>query len=74
VAHRAKHHIVKLSVNLASAVIDALRELARKRGVTMTEVIRDAIGNEKFFDNAVRAGSKILIEDKHGRVRWLRFD
>lgn len=41
--------IIKLTVNLSSEVVDDVRLLAKRRGCTMTEVIRDAIGSAKFI-------------------------
>ena len=64
--------VVKLSVNLSSDVVGAIRQLAEKRKVTMTEVIRDAIGTEKFLDEA-KAHSKFLLEDEKGKIREVVF-
>lgn len=48
-----------------------LRQLADRRGVSMTEVLRRAIGTEKFIDDALENGELILIEDTRGRLRQL---
>lgn len=69
----SKGEVIKLSVNLSEDVVDALRELAKSRNVTMTEVIRDAIGTEKFLEDARQKHEKILIEDEKGQVRQLVF-
>ena len=69
----SKGEVIKLSVNLSEDVVDALRELAKTRNVTMTEVIRDAIGTEKFLEDARQKHEKILIEDEKGQVRQLVF-
>lgn len=61
---------VKISANLSSAVVDALKELAAKRGISMTEALRQAISHEKYFQDAVDQDQKILLEDpKSGRFR-----
>lgn len=65
--------VIKMSVNLSADVVKALKELAEKRGTTMTEVLRRAIGTEKFIEKANEDGGKILLEDKKGRVRQLVF-
>ena len=70
---RGLSKIIKMSVNLSSEVIDVLRELAQKRGTTMTDVLRQAIGTEKFIDEVNEDGGKILIEDKNGKMRQLVF-
>jgi hypothetical protein len=56
--------VVKLTVNLPKDEVDALKRLAEKRHLTMTDVIRQAIGTEMFLDDAKEQGSTVLIEDK----------
>ncbi len=63
--------VVKVTVNLPKDLVDAVRALANKRHVTLTEVIRDAIGTEKFLADANDEGSKILIEDKKKNLRQI---
>jgi Ribbon-helix-helix protein, copG family len=65
--------IIKMSVNLPVDAVEALKMLAKKRGTSMTEVLRQAIGTEKFIDGVSAAGGKILVEDKKGRIRQLVF-
>jgi hypothetical protein len=64
--------VTKLSVNLSPDVVEAIRQLATKRKVTMTEVIRDAIGTEKFIEDE-KSSSKFLLEDCHGKLRQVFF-
>lgn len=65
--------IIKMSVNLPAADVKVLKALAQKRCTTMTEVLRQAIGTEKFIDAVGDDKGKILIEDKKGRIRQLVF-
>lgn len=65
--------VVKMSVNLPTEAVKVLRSLAKKRQITMTDVLRQAIGTEKFIDDVNEDEGKILIEDKRGRVRQLVF-
>jgi predicted DNA-binding protein len=65
--------MIKMSVNMSQSVIDTLRYLAKKRHTTMTEIIRQAIGTEKYLDEMAERGGTVLIEDKRGRVRQLVF-
>ena len=53
----------KISVNLSNEVIAALRELASRDNVTMTEVLRRAISTSKFLDDAQRDGKALLMKD-----------
>lgn len=65
--------IVKVSLNLSTEAVRIVRNLANSRGTTMTDVIRHAIGNEKFLADAVKAGGKIVIVDKRGKMSQVVF-
>jgi predicted transcriptional regulator len=53
---------VKVSVNLPSEDVAALKELAAKRKTTVKEVLRRAIASEKFFEDETSQGGRVLIE------------
>lgn len=61
--------VVKLSVNLPPEDVAVIRELAKRRSTTMTEVIRKGIGMQKYLQAAVDKGGKIFVEDRRGRLR-----
>lgn len=65
--------VIKMSVNLPAEAVKVLKGLAKKRRLTMTDVLRQAIGTEKFIDDVNEDEGKILVEDKSGRVRQLVF-
>ena len=69
----AGNKVIKMSVNLSADVVEVLKALAKKRNTTMTEVLRQAIGTEKFIDEVNENKGKILVEDKKGRIRQLVF-
>lgn len=70
----ADSNIVKISVNLTEDAVEALKDLAAKRGTTVTEVLRRAISTEKYLDQVQRnEGAKVLVEDKKGKIRELVF-
>lgn len=52
----------RLSCILADDVADALTSLAERRGVTVTEAVRHAIGTQHFLDIEQAAGAKVLLE------------
>jgi predicted transcriptional regulator len=56
--------VVRLSVNLAPDVAEALKRLANKSGVTLTEMVRRAISTENFLEEQRAAGKKVLIADE----------
>jgi len=66
----------KISVNLSDEVLQALREMAQRHDVTVTEALRRSISTQKFLEDEQRAGRVILIEDpvtkEKQRVVFLR--
>jgi len=67
----AVEKVYKTSVNLPDSTLASLEEIARKRGKSMSQVIRDAIATEKFLQDATDHGGKILIKDKDSSVKQL---
>ena len=55
---------VKISANLPASVVNTLRQVAKMKGTSMTEVLRHAIGLEAFLLEKDRQGSKIIVEEK----------
>jgi predicted transcriptional regulator len=53
----------KISVNLSDEVLSALRELAERNNVTMTEVLRRAISTLKILQDAQSEGKSVLLRD-----------
>ena len=60
---------VKISANLPKDAFDALKQLSEKKGVSMTEILRRAIGTEKLLNDTVDSNGKVLIEEANKRVR-----
>jgi len=63
----------RLSVNLSREVAEALAEIARKHGSSITEAVRRSISTQKYVEDAHKRGAKILVEEKDGSVRELVF-
>lgn len=57
----------KISMNLSDEVLEALREVALRDNVSMTEATRRAISTWKFLDDAQRSGKSVLIRDPQTR-------
>jgi len=51
----------KVTFSLPREVVDTLRDLADQRGITMTEVLRQAVTTEKFLADAQQQGDEILL-------------
>lgn len=60
---------VKISANFSPEIFEALQAMANELGISMTEVLRRAIGTEKYFLEETRKGARILLKDKDGSLR-----
>jgi predicted DNA-binding protein len=63
--------VYKTSVNLPDVTLTVLGDIAKKRGKTLSQVIRDAIATEKILQDAVDDNAKILIKEKDGSIKQL---
>jgi len=64
VERETSDEFVKISANLPAEVVKTLRQVAKLKGTSMTEVLRHAISLEAFLLEKEREGSKILVEEK----------
>lgn len=60
----------KLTVNLTEDVLDLLRELAERNGSSMTQELKKAIADRKYFADKIDAGNEVVLEreDKDGET------
>jgi hypothetical protein len=68
----ASSEVRRLSVNVAPDVGDAIDQLAKRHGTTITDVIRRAVSIYKYIDDETTVGARILVEDK-GTIREVKF-
>jgi predicted transcriptional regulator len=62
----------RLSININDETAAALQELAKKRGVSVTEIVRRAVSVYKFVEDEVSDGDKTLqLVDNQDRVTQL---
>lgn len=54
------------TVLLPPDVLDFLRDNAKKRGVSTGDMLRMALGTQKYLTEAVNAGGKVVISSKSG--------
>jgi hypothetical protein len=64
---------VRLNADLAPDVAEALKTLAKKNGISLSEAVRRAISTEFFLQKGRDSGAKILIEDKKGKLKEIVF-
>lgn len=63
--------VYKTSVNLPDSTLTSLEAIAKKRGKTMSQVIRDAIATEKFLQDTTDSGGTVLIKERDSSVKQL---
>jgi hypothetical protein len=63
----------RLSVNLSREVAEALAAIARKHGSTITDAVRRSISTQRYIEDALDRGAKILIAEKGEPPRELVF-
>lgn len=66
--------ITKVTVNLPTETLDALRRMAGKRRTTVTEALRQIIESQGFLDNEIDAGNKLLLQDPDKGLRQVIFN
>jgi hypothetical protein len=65
--------IVKVSVNLPDDLVRDLKAMAEERGTSVTEVLKAAIGTERYLAERITNGAKVLVEEKDKSVKQLVF-
>lgn len=61
--------IKRLTVSFSATAYSALEDLAKAKGKTLSETLRDAISHEKWLmDTREKEGARILIE-RDGNIR-----
>ena len=63
---------VRVTADLPFAEVSALKDLASKQNVTMTEALRRAIATESLLQSRRSEGSKVLLENS-GKLTELVF-
>jgi predicted transcriptional regulator len=58
----------KLTVSLSSEIVDVLRDLADTNDSTMTEELKKAISDRKFFSDRKAEGNRIVLEHENQRT------
>jgi hypothetical protein len=53
----------KVTVNLPTQTVDALKNIAANRGTNVTEALRQVIESQAFLDTEVQSGNRVLIQN-----------
>jgi hypothetical protein len=61
----------RLSINLSAETAEAFRELAGRKGLSITEGIRRAISAWQFLEEETSRGNKIAVIEPDGSIRTI---
>lgn len=53
----------KVTVNLPDQTVEAIKSIAEKRGTTVTEALRQVIEGQRFLQDEMENGNKLLIQN-----------
>ncbi len=56
----------EVTVSFSTEVFEMLEEIARKKNKTVTEVIEEAIGLERWYQKTRDEGGRIIVEKTNG--------
>jgi hypothetical protein len=59
----------RFNVNFSDPAYKILTSLAARKEKSLSDTLRDALALEKWFQDSVDKGNKILVEDSRGKVR-----
>jgi predicted CopG family antitoxin len=59
----------RVNVNFSDDAYEVLTEMARRKGKSISEVLRDAIALEKWFEDTKEEGGRVLVERDNGQMR-----
>lgn len=59
----------RVNVNVSDDTYKTLKEIARSKDKTISEVLRDAIALEQWYEDTKREGGRLIVELQDGRVR-----
>jgi predicted transcriptional regulator len=66
---RERRRTHRVNVNFSDDAYKALKEIASSRGKTISEVLRDAIALEQWYEETKREGGRVIVERQDGRER-----
>jgi hypothetical protein len=64
----------KVTVNLPDETVEAIKGIAEKRGTTVTEALRQVIEGQRFLQDEMENGNKLLIQGPDQSVRQVVFN
>jgi predicted DNA-binding helix-hairpin-helix protein len=71
-SHREETVAVRLNININEDTRDALKDLAERRQITVTEVVRRCVSVYKFIEDEAVDGNRKLAIEVDGKWRELQ--
>jgi hypothetical protein len=68
-ADAVKDGVHRVQVNFSEGAYEDLVKIAERRNKNVSEVVREAIGFEKWYQDTIDDGGQVLVERKNGRVQ-----
>ena len=63
----------KVSIDLPSDTLDAIRKIAEHRSLTMTDAICRAVATESYIEDQINNGGTILVKKPDGTYKEVVF-
>lgn len=54
--------LVKVSANFAEEVVEDMKQRAAEQGISMTELLRQALATQKFIQDEQARGTKVILQ------------
>lgn len=61
----------RVNVYFSDDIYVELQKMAKERGKTLSDVLRDAVALEKYAADTKREGGRVLLQSRNGETREL---
>lgn len=58
----------QIKLKIPRSILEALQDLADKRGDSLENTLRHSVNTEVYFNLQLEKGNKIMIQDKTGEI------
>lgn len=64
---------IKVTVSLSEEIVNALQEMAKAEGTSVTEQLRRAVSTQKWLYDVRKRNARVLVEDPNVGTREVMF-
>lgn len=61
--------MIKVTVNVPDEAVSFLQRRAASKGITVTDALCRVLGNQKYLNDVIASGGKVLIAKRDGSFR-----